>query len=66
LPYQNNNIMNYENLNYKGNDITVGYSNCTIDNFEIKEIFYKEVDVYELLEFDIDYINELLVERLFY
>ena len=58
--------MNYENLNYKGNQLTIGYVPCTIDNFEIKEIFYKEVDVYELLEFDIDYINELLVEQLFY
>lgn len=57
--------MNYEDLNYKGNDITVGYG-CTINNFEIKEIFYKDVDVYELLEFDIDWINELLVERLYY
>lgn len=58
--------MNYEDLNYKGNNITVGYVGCTINNFEIKEIFYKDVDVYELLEFDIDWINELLVELLYY
>lgn len=58
--------MNYENLNYKGNEIVVSYVGCTINNFKIKEIFYKDVDVYELLEFDIDWINELLVERLYY
>jgi hypothetical protein len=58
--------MNYENLNYKGNEIVVSYTDCTIDNFEIKEIFYKEVDVYDLLEFDIEFINELLVAKLFY
>ena len=58
--------MNYENLNYKGNEIIVGYVGCTINYFEVKEVFYKDVDVYDLLEFDIDWINELLVEQLFY
>jgi hypothetical protein len=58
--------MNYETVTYKGNQLTIGYVPCTINNFEIKEILYNQCDVFELLEFDIDVITELLVERLYY
>ena len=54
------------NINYKGTFIEVNIVNDTCSNFEIKSIYYKGVDVLELLEFDIDYINELVVEKLFY
>ena len=54
------------NINYKGTIIEVNIINDTCSNFEIKSIYYKGVDVLELLEFDIDYINELVVEKLFY
>lgn len=58
--------MNYETVTYKGNQLTIGYVGCSINYFEIKEILYNQFNVYELLEFDIDFITELLVERLYY
>ena len=65
----------FETIDYHGTEITVEYEVSgkyypatreqpeEFPEIEIIAIWYNGIDVLELLEFDIDYINELLNEQ---
>lgn len=67
----------FKTIEYRGNFLEVEYETDnhfleeTLDNpaeypqIEIIRIFYNETEVMELLEHDIEYIHELLINKLF-